>query len=180
MTEVARNDSVDICTYVRSRWTWPVAMVEKLTALWEVRPMMSTWEIARELGVTKNAVVGKRKRLNLPERQAGGNGGRPLKPSTARRREREATGGRSTRNDGNTRWRAPQPDCEAGAAVDLPADTSPTAIEIRDLTPTVCHYPLWPTTERSGLYCGATSFGELPYCARHCRVVYRASSERNA
>lgn len=46
--------------------TWTPEKIDLLTRLWSSG--MPTAQIGKELGVTKNAVVGKAHRLNLPER----------------------------------------------------------------------------------------------------------------
>ncbi len=48
--------------------TWTPERVEMLTRLWATG--LPTAQIGKELGITKNAVVGKAHRLGLPERQS--------------------------------------------------------------------------------------------------------------
>lgn len=46
---------------------WPEERMERLTAMWAEG--LSCGEIAKALGVTRNAVIGKRHRMKLPKRQ---------------------------------------------------------------------------------------------------------------
>jgi GcrA cell cycle regulator len=55
---------------------WPDERVRQLRLLWVVEPRLSTSEIGRRLGVSKNAVVGKAHRLDLPARPS------PIRRST--------------------------------------------------------------------------------------------------
>jgi hypothetical protein len=65
----------------RPRDEWPAERVERLRVLWADRRRNTASTIARDLGVSVNAVVGKRRRLDLPTR------GSPIKrgPPTDRR-----------------------------------------------------------------------------------------------
>jgi hypothetical protein len=51
----------------RPRDEWPAERVERLRVLWADR-LNTASSIAEALGVSVNAVVGKRRRLNLPTR----------------------------------------------------------------------------------------------------------------
>lgn len=46
---------------------WNAEIIEKLTQMWHEG--LSTAEIGRRLGISKNAVVGKARRIDLPKRQ---------------------------------------------------------------------------------------------------------------
>lgn len=62
------------------------ALVERLRALWGIEPHLSLAEIARQLGVSKNAVAGKAHRLGLEPRPSPihpGGTGRPSKQQAA-------------------------------------------------------------------------------------------------
>jgi GcrA cell cycle regulator len=70
---------------------WTAEAIERLKALWAEG--LSTAEIGRRMGISKNAVVGKAHRLNLPARPS------PIRQdaaaraaSVARRRRRRSSG----------------------------------------------------------------------------------------
>ncbi len=151
--------------FVRSRFQWPNERMDLFRQLWS-DPAMSAAKIALRLGMTRNAVLGKRKRMGLPERGSGtrepatGDSLRPSKRSRARRGEGVAAP--------KPHWQPRQPDCEATAAVDLPPESSDCAVTILGLTDTTCRWPLAAMT-----YCGAMPLGDSPYCLRHARMAYR-------
>ncbi len=157
--------------FVRSRFQWSAELVEKFRVLWS-DSALSARQIALRLGMTRNAVLGKRKRLGLPERGAGtrppatGDSLRPSKASHARRGD--------TLREANIRrekpWRGPLP--LADAATDLPPDQSDCAVTILELTESSCR---WPLGQPSALmsYCGAPQEPGLSYCPRHCALALR-------
>ncbi len=152
---------------------WPLERIDRFRELWAQRPMLTCWEIAKELGVGKNAVVGKRKRLGLPLRDHGSNGGRPLKPSSARKkaaRERRALGLPDDRKAHKPHWQSFVGECEA---IPLPVVPPENAIPLVELTESTCR---WPYGERPVVFCGAIPAAGRPYCGPHCRVAYQAGS----
>ncbi len=158
---------------------WSGEKEDRLRELW-ASTGLSCAMIGIRLGVSRNAVIGKVHRMKLEHRA---NPAKRAKPQPGERNlthARKNDGLRSTRNDGNTHWRTPQPRLDhigdANEMVDLPAEQSDCAVPITKLTTLTCRWPLWAASERSGLYCGATPFGELPFCGRHCAVAYRRSA----
>ncbi len=158
--------------FVRSRFQWPDELVDRFRQLWS-DPAMSASKIALRLGMTRSAVLGKRKRMGLPERGSGvrvpasGDSLRPSKRSRARRGE----------GAGQTKphWRPSLPDCEATAAVDLPPESSDCAVTILGLTEQTCR---WPIGEAAAAmtYCGATALDESSYCGRHHRLAHKRAA----
>ncbi len=67
---------------------WGADMISRLRALWDEG--LSTSEIGRRLGISKNAVVGKAHRLDLPDRPS------PIKRSGEPRPSRPRRAGRTT------------------------------------------------------------------------------------
>ncbi len=68
---------------------WPTELESRLRHLWDDKAL-STAAIGRRLGVSKNAVVGKAKRLGLPNRPS------PIKPSEKPREVRPLRAGAVT------------------------------------------------------------------------------------
>ena len=131
---------------------WTPERTETLTGLW--KEGLSTAEIGRRLGVTKNAVVGKVHRLGLPKRQS------PIAAKTAP----AATA-------------AP-----AKPAVPKPAGPKPQVhkaevVRLEGLRPGMCSWPIGEPGTESFHFCGGTAVPGKPYCAEHCAKAYVKSSK---
>ena len=146
---------------------WTAETILCLRALWDEGH--STAEIGRRLGVTKNAVVGKAHRLNLPAR-----------PSPIRRASGDAQAPRRTaprRVSGSTlptlavmapphrapeSIRAPQPVLRA-----VPA--APRAPMGRVSS---CCWPIGEPGTSSFRFCSDTALNGKPYCGEHAAIAY--------
>ena len=130
-------------------------------------------EMAYEIGVSRNAVIGKLARLNLTrgrgaripraERRANAT---PHRPRGARQlqlllKERVERG--------------------AGAlppAIDaLPIPEGP-GCSLLELGNDTCRWPIGDNSAAAILFCGNTPVGGLPYCAGHARLAYRVGTRR--
>jgi hypothetical protein len=136
---------------------WNAEITERLQTLY--RDGLSFTRIAEDIGVTRNAAIGKAHRLKLEKRDSPiGKPGpktcdQPRKIRTARRLER--------------RFAPPEP-----AVIECLSDDHDYRCEINQLTDCSCRYPLWgrdtPHPER--LYCGrpgADLYAGVPYCRCH-------------
>ena len=144
---------------------WTDQVVTRLRSLWAAGH--STAEIGRRLGVSKNAVVGKAHRLDLPAR-----------PSPIRR------GG-----SGKPRA-APRPRCPRLADLmplrSVPAESAqPKTARIlpRIDAPVVlgklpCCWPIGQPRTPSFRFCERPNQAGKPYCPEHCRVAYQQPSAR--
>lgn len=122
---------------------WTQDRVEALTKLWAEG--MSAAVIQAQLGVSRNAIIGKVHRLKLP--------GRPTKVSTPKRRPARSP---------TFRIRRPV-QRKAAPVIDLSHQCS-----FQALAPRCCKWPL-----PAGMFCGATTLDLRPYCAGHADVAYR-------
>jgi GcrA cell cycle regulator len=144
---------------------WPSDRIIRLRALWDEG--LSTAEIGRRLGVSKNSVVSKSHRLGLPGR-----------PSPIRRREEGA----------------PAPPRRAVAKVQgptLPPMSAPAPIVLRDPLPvlrtelprpkpvaalfgrvTECCFPEGEPGTRGFHYCDAPTVPGGSYCEAHAKRCY--------
>jgi GcrA cell cycle regulator len=120
--------------------------------------------IADELGVTRNAVLGKMFRLKI----SNGNGpgmkdpnAPPKRPHRKRRPKRMTALDFLTCDDFTPRQ----------------AEVEPLNISIKDLNHKTCRFP-YGDDPRTVTYCGHLPYGELPYCAAHCRITYTAPARR--
>jgi GcrA cell cycle regulator len=124
---------------------------------------LSCGQIAREIGVSRNAVIGKANRLGLSR----------FKGAAARQLEQAGT-----RRNAHPRivtqhwilralWAKPQFAC-----VDVPNDSA-NRCTLFELQQWHCRWPLGdPTSENFG-FCGNKLVDGLPYCPAHARIAYR-------
>lgn len=167
---------------------WTEEVIERLRALWAEGH--STAEIGRRLGVSKNAIVGKAHRLDLPAR-----------PSPIRRDPAGADNARTApprRVEGSTLPPlASSTDVAEAPAAPLPvaAPVPPPAPIVRPAAPAVRPAPVvvarpqpapvrpygrvitccWPIGEpgtRSFRFCDDASEPGKPYCAEHAKLAY--------
>lgn len=149
---------------------WTAEAIERLRALWAEGH--STAEIGRRMGISKNAVVGKAHRLNLPAR-----------PSPIRR---EAVGGPEARQQ------AARPVRPAGVAPRTTLPPSPVVVAVAPpaaAPPVVRHFPrlssakscCWPIGEpgQAGFrFCTSVAIVGKPYCPEHASVAYVKARDR--
>ena len=134
---------------------WTAENIAKLRRLWAGD--LSAAEIGRQIGMTKNAVVGKAHRLHLRSRPSPIlRGVTPKRPAMRRLRAGEAV--------------LPRLESVAPNAPALPETPFPVGL----LSSRKCQWPLWendtPRTEKK--FCGERAVIERPYCRAHCRRAY--------
>ena len=135
---------------------WTDEAIAKLRTLWAEGH--STAEIGRRLNISKNAVVGKAHRLNLPPR-----------PSPIRRHEGESTPRPSIpkRAQGPT---LPPLSASMGSPVPVLRAVMPTPKYSQRATP--CCWPIGEPGKPSFHFCNANSVAGKPYCEEHASVAY--------
>jgi len=124
---------------------WTPDRVKTLMALWAEG--VSTLEIGRRLGITKNAVVGKVHRLGLPKRQS------PI----------------------NSTPRTPCASKPAGPVRLKPQYTVPPTkdmVKMEELSSGMCNWPEGEPGTEDFRFCGQQSLEGRPYCAAHCARAY--------
>lgn len=142
--------------------TWTPGRVEELKRLFESNYTCS--QMAREIGVTRNAVIGKLSRLGL-SRPKGDNGiPRRSSPRLAPRQTQVRL------------LRAVLAEMQAPAAeVEISCERRCSLLELGAAT---CRWPIGrPGTDDFG-FCGDGPVAGLPYCPRHCRLAYRSAAQR--
>ena len=135
---------------------WTEEAIAKLRTLWAEG--LSTAEIGRRLNISKNAVVGKAHRLNLPPR-----------PSPIRRTE----GQTAARPSGPKRTQGPTlPPLSASIGAPMPALRAimPAAKSAPRATP--CCWPIGEPGTPSFHFCNAAAAAGKPYCEEHAAVAY--------
>ena len=149
---------------------WTEETITRLRGLWDEGH--STAEIGRRLGITKNAVVGKAHRLNLPARPSpirrGAGEGRPPRRATARR--------------------VSGPTLPVLVAALAPAVTPATprlaepkltpVVRVVPATPrpgarlTACCWPIGEPGTPNFHFCSEHAIHGKPYCPEHAAVAY--------
>jgi GcrA cell cycle regulator len=135
---------------------WSEDVIAKLRTLWAEG--LSTAEIGRRLNISKNAVVGKAHRLNLPPR-----------PSPIRRGD-----GATPRPMAPRRTLGPTlPPLAASLAAPPPPALRPiTSPPKNSLRATPCCWPIGEPGKPSFHFCNAGSVPGKPYCEDHAAVAY--------
>jgi GcrA cell cycle regulator len=160
---------------------WSEDTITRLRALWDEGH--STAEIGRRLGVSKNAVVGKAHRLDLPARPS------PIRhmPEGAVRRPpaaRRAQGPTlpplaSTRSVGPVGGVA-----RPVVAAVRPVQVAPPALRVAAPAPrpygrvVTCCWPIGEPGTRGFRFCDDQSVPGKPYCAEHAELAYVRIKDR--
>lgn len=155
---------------------WSADAIETLRGLWSEGH--STAEIGRRMGVSKNAVVGKAHRLNLPAR-----------PSPIRRETETSPLARPAAPPQRRAPtpRVPQPMRRLEQPVAPPAPVAPP-VQVAPPPPVVRSFPrvstrscCWPLGEPGTSefrFCGEGAIPGKPYCPTHASVAYVKARDR--
>jgi GcrA cell cycle regulator len=152
-------------------------LVERLTKLWADGD--TAQQIAIELGVTRNSVIGKVHRLGLP--------GRPKRPAGTIPRRRKPRSQRATMRivrpavRGNTALAArharerqfePQPELIENI---IPIGQRCSTLELSEGK---CRWPIGDPGKPDFFFCGGKTIEGLPYCGYHARIAYQPAVDR--
>ncbi len=165
--------------------SWTDERVDRLKKLWA--DGLSASQIAAELGgVSRNAVIGKVHRLNLPGRAKSGG-------STSGRTKRVASPGRSYGSRGGAARAAPRTSGATALKQDLIADavaeidTRPIEdvvvpisrrLMLTELTEKTCKWPIGDPLQDDFYFCGADCDDSSPYCTYHAKLAFQPAAER--
>ncbi|SOE18079.1 GcrA cell cycle regulator [Hoeflea halophila] len=169
---------------------WTDERVERLKKLWA--DGLSASQIAAQLGgVSRNAVIGKVHRLNLPGRaKSGGQATVRTKRTTAAPRAPNYAG-----RTASTQTARPVGRSSGGAALkqdlDVVAseevDTRPVddvvvpisrRLTLVELSERTCKWPVGDPLQDDFHFCGNDSGDASPYCSYHAKLAFQPSSER--
>ncbi len=132
---------------------------------------LSCSQIAAEIGVTRNAVIGKIHRLGLSP-------GRPAAP--ARSCPPRARQPRSSPQRQFLRLMfAPAPGVAGEDAEPMPVE-SMQRCSLLDLAPDKCRWPVGDPCAADFAYCGNQAVAGFSYCDGHARMAYRVPARRRA
>jgi len=147
---------------------WTTERVEQLKAC--VGAGLSCSQIAAEIGITRNAVIGKMNRLGLS---------RPRSVRTGTPAARRAAGGNGggdiTRLFGQHRILMQLPPEPQGwsAVVSIHAGRG---CSLLDLSPGKCRWPINEPGAQDFCFCGNQQVEGLPYCVGHARLAYKSTA----
>lgn len=128
---------------------WTDEQVEELKRLWNEG--LTTGDIGKALGVSKNAVVGKAHRLGLNSR-----------PSPIRRGDEETA-----------TEEAPAPEVKEPKKSSKKTEKAKEKLfTVNDLTSTSCRWPIGDPKDEDFHFCGKTALPGKPYCLEHAAVAY--------
>jgi GcrA cell cycle regulator len=153
--------------------TWTNDRVEALKSHFQAG--LSCREIANEIGVSRNAVIGKISRLALV-RDNGGDSRRVVRADAARDSSRPRPMPKLRRRI----LKAVQ--TEPSQTVVPLVEQTPVSVEngcsLFELTKERCRWPISTPGAEDFCFCGSMPVEGLPYCANHTRLAYRVASSR--
>jgi GcrA cell cycle regulator len=124
---------------------------------------LSCGQIAREIGVSRNAVIGKANRLGLSRFKSATAGQLEQTGTRKNTRSRTVTQYRSLR----ALWAKPPL-----AFAELPGDSA-NRCSLFELQQWHCRWPMGDPTAKDFGFCGNKPIDGLPYCPAHARIAYR-------
>jgi GcrA cell cycle regulator len=156
--------------------TWTTERVQQLRHY--VTAGLSCSQIAAEIGVTRNSVIGKIHRLGLSP--AGRPGRRPASLAQRMRTAPAPTRRRETRIARLLRAVAAGPNVVPfPTTIEVPVESAPRC-SLLDLASGRCRWPLSDPGKADFGFCGSDAIAGISYCAGHARIAYRLPSGRRA
>lgn len=159
---------------------WTEETIERLRALWAEGH--STAEIGRRMGISKNAVVGKAHRLNLPARPSPIRRDGPGTPARAPAPRRVTGSTLPPLTAATVAALAPTVTRSPVVVAARPVTREPLAVvkaapSLRAVTPRVgrsvaCCWPIGEPGTKSFCFCDATAAAGKPYCFEHAQIAY--------
>ena len=145
--------------------TWTLERLELLTRGFAAG--LTCRQMADEIGVSRNAVIGKLNRLDLT---------RDKKSGTPRAARKESPKGRRQGPMPRLQYRLLQ------AVYEAPADEGPIpddhVCSLLELSKERCRWPISTPGADDFCFCGNTPVEGLPYCPGHTRLAYRPGSRQ--
>lgn len=150
---------------------WTPEKVKELKKLW--KKGLTTVEIGRLIGISKNAVVGKAHRLGLesrpsPIKRDEGASSKKKIVSAPSKKKKEAISSTS-KNDPN------KPDfgeCQEIKDAPITKESAAKGVKLVDLKPDSCRWPLGDPKDPNFCFCGKEVVPGKVYCEEHCAVAY--------
>jgi GcrA cell cycle regulator len=179
--------------------SWDSSILKKLKAL--VGKGLSTAEIGKRLGMSKNAIVGKLHRLGwnpkatdgaseskkskkVPKKKSAAKKApvKPVKKTTVKETKKTVKTAKTPKTAKNIKPATPttKPVAKTGGGHAIAAKNSGAhqravrhALEMANLKPNQCRWPIGDPDSEGFHFCGATVFVGKPYCYEHCKQAYQ-------
>ncbi|MCA6120682.1 GcrA-like regulator [Bradyrhizobium sp. WSM 1704] len=145
--------------------TWTPERVEQLKSYFAAG--LSCRDIAVNIGVSRNAVIGKLSRLNLTR----------TTPEERRARRKKSAGRAAPAPTTKQQFRMLQEVYEQ--ADDAPI-VSTNNCSLFELSEQRCRWPISTPGAEDFCFCGNTPLGGMPYCSGHYRLAYQVGSRQRA
>jgi GcrA cell cycle regulator len=168
-TTTAAPDPTRAPAHSPARSPWTPELIEQLRS--GVTSGLSCSQIAAEIGVTRNAVIGKIHRLGLSP-------GRPAAP--ARSCPPRARQPRSSPQRQFLRLMFAQAPRVAGEEAAPATVESKQRCSLLELAPDKCRWPIGDPCKADFAYCGNQAVTGFSYCAGHAHMAYRVPARRRA
>jgi len=152
---------------------WNEESIARLRALWAEG--LSTAEIGRRMSISKNAVVGKAHRLNLPPRPS------PIRrdgvtavprPAMARRVVGPTLPPLAATNAPAPQLASAPPRPAPPAPVPRVVASRPATTNFRAIRPQACCWPIGEPGTKSFRFCDGEATPGKPYCQQHAALAY--------
>jgi GcrA cell cycle regulator len=141
--------------------TWTTERVELLKSHFEAG--LSCREIAANIGVSRNAVIGKLSRLGLTRGEFN------AEPRLAKKE-------RSSRSIPRQQYQMLRTVYQGGESVDDAPVVSERRCSLFELSKQRCRWPISTPGADDFCFCGNTPLEGMPYCVGHTRLAYRGGS----
>jgi GcrA cell cycle regulator len=157
--------------------TWTPQRVEQLRTC--IATGLSCSEIAAEIGVTRNAVIGKIHRLGLaPGRHMSGSASGPACEQAPRARRSPPSPQRQFLRLILADRASPGTDAKPTDATATAAVESSQPCSLLELAACKCRWPVSNGSATAFVFCGNDVVRGFPYCAGHARMAYRIPGRR--
>lgn len=156
---------------------WTAERVERLTHLWVVEEL-SCSQIGQDMGISRNAVIGKARRIGLPARRTGPPANAP-RPRPDRRGSPLAGGGKKRFSISRA---AALSETDEDRKLDALAEDTATplpghGVRFSDWNPTTCAYPHGDPRTADFRMCGAQIWAQSEKPTAYCRVHHKRCHE---
>lgn len=161
--------------------SWDSSTLKKLKSL--VAKGLSTSEIGKKIGVSKNAVVGKLNRLGWNSKAGGITSDEPVKKA----KDKEVLKKKSIKVKSEVKTKVKKIDIPEKPKIKPIKRTKEisasqkiikTALEMASLKKDQCRWPIGDTDSDDFHFCGKKVFPGKPYCYEHCKCAYKLNAPK--
>ena len=146
---------------------WTPELVKELEKLW--KKGLTTMEIGNQLGLSKNAVVGKAHRLGLESRPS------PIKYENVKRVASKAIHKKETTEESDVSGTSSSPVFKSEPLppeINIHKSKKHKGVALVDLKPNSCRWPEGDPKDPNFHFCGERVAPGKIYCPAHCAIAY--------